>query len=268
VTSLTVEFSRHIIAGPAEFHVRNLTTDTAAASADLSVQFDAATHRARVTFPGLAGQELAPGRYELRVLASEVSDVYGLPLQGDFEFGFHVQPGDANGDETTNDLDLYLVWQNQGRPPGLRDPGADLTGDGLVTQADVDVVRDNYLTRLEPPVLPLVGVGGGTSIPGALPGDASLAAALDRGGGSGTGAGSWAGLPLGVIPGGRAGVWGSRLEVIPTGRPDLWQGTRWEPASFYGIKPWNGSGDIYEEWRREQSLRLTERVGEVWARFL
>jgi hypothetical protein len=53
--------------------------------------------------------------------------------------------GDVNADGVTGDLDLYLVWQNLLRPEADRDLGYDLDGDGLVTMADVDVVRANYL---------------------------------------------------------------------------------------------------------------------------
>ena len=54
----------------------------------------------------------------------------------------------------TNDVDLYEVWQNLLVDAGSRDPNEDLTGDGNVDMADVQVVMDNYLADLPLPAPP------------------------------------------------------------------------------------------------------------------
>ena len=73
---------------------------------------------------------------------------------------FYVLSGDTNGDRTTNDLDLYRVWQNLLKPPATQNLNEDLTGDGKIDASDLSVVRSNYLkivpaiARMSDPVLP------------------------------------------------------------------------------------------------------------------
>jgi len=52
---------------------------------------------------------------------------------------------DVNADGITNDLDAYTIFQELLKPAGLRDLQYDLTGDGQVTTADLDVVKARYL---------------------------------------------------------------------------------------------------------------------------
>ncbi len=153
VTSLVVQFSDNVSAslGTSDAALRNLTTSADISPASLALSYDAATNRARLTFPGLAGQKLADGNYRLTILAGGVSDAFGHPMAADYTFAFYVLTGDVNGDRVVNDRDLYEVWQNLLKPPASRNLNDDLTGDGQVTQADVNVVKGNYLATLPAP---------------------------------------------------------------------------------------------------------------------
>jgi parallel beta-helix repeat protein len=153
VTSLTLQFNKNVSASltPADLMLDNLTTSATIAAADMAISFDAGTNRAVLTFPGLPNAQLPEGNYRLTVTGAGVTDIYGVPLPADFTFDFHVLTGDANGDRVVNDRDLYLVWQNLLKPAAQRNLNEDLTGDGLVTSADVNVVKDNYLATLPAP---------------------------------------------------------------------------------------------------------------------
>jgi hypothetical protein len=99
----------------------------------------------------LAALALPAGNYRLTLKAGAVHDIGGLAMTQEARIDFHVLPGDANGDRSVNDLDLYRVWRNLTRPAALRDPNDDLTGDGQVTTADLELVRANYRKNLPAP---------------------------------------------------------------------------------------------------------------------
>ncbi len=155
VSSLTLQFSENVSASltASDLVLMNLTTSSVIAPADMAVSYDALTNRAMVTFPGLTGARLPDGNYQLTVTKADVTDASGLPLVADFNFEFYVLTGDTNGDRVVNDRDLYLIWQNLLKPAAQRNLNEDLTGDGQVTSADVDVVKGNYLATLPAPVI-------------------------------------------------------------------------------------------------------------------
>jgi hypothetical protein len=130
--------------------------DTGAPVTGLALSFDPATNRARLSFPGLANQQLPDGNYELVVLAARVTDTQGRPMAADFHFAFFALTGDVNGDRVVNDADVYAVFQQLQLPAASRNPNYDLNGDGQVTQADLDIVRAHYLTTLPAPALTVV----------------------------------------------------------------------------------------------------------------
>jgi hypothetical protein len=138
--------------GTDDIVLRNLTSNTTLSPASMTLTYDKATNRAALTFPGLAGRKLPDGNYRLSILAAGIRNVLGAALEQDHVTEFHVLTGDVNGDRVTNDLDLYRVWQNQLKPAAARDLNDDLNGDGKVDQADVPVVKGNYLARLPAPV--------------------------------------------------------------------------------------------------------------------
>jgi len=152
ITRLSVQFNEALSVAPdaAAFQLVNLTTGQTIPSSALAVNFDTTTSRARLTFPGLTGATLPDGRYELTVRANAIADIHGLSMAVDFAFDFHALAGDVNGDAITNDLDLFVVWKNSIRPPASQDLNNDLDGDGVVTSADVDIVKNNYLAALPP----------------------------------------------------------------------------------------------------------------------
>ncbi len=152
VTGLIVDFDEDVSLGldAADFALVNLTAGRAIPAEHLGLAFDAHTGRATLTFVGEAEQRLADGEYRLTVLANGFTDLGGNHPAADHVFDFHVLSGDADGDRATNDFDLYRVWRNQLKPAEQRDLNDDLNGDGQVDNADVAVVRSNYLHRINP----------------------------------------------------------------------------------------------------------------------
>ena len=153
VTSLTLQFNLNVSASLdlTDIVLRNLTTGASIDSSSLSLSFDTTSNKAVLTFPGLAARKLPDGNYQLTVLAAGVISTDGFHLTVDYSFNLFVLTGDVNGDRITNDLDLYLVWQNLLQPAALRNLAQDLDGDGQITNADVAVVKSNYLATLPVP---------------------------------------------------------------------------------------------------------------------
>jgi len=174
VSSLTLRFSEDVSASmeAADLFLFNSTLGTFVDAADLGLAYNSSTHEAVLTFPGLAGQQLAEGNYTLVLLSTAIEDPQGKALGADAMLLFHVLRGDANGDRVTNDLDLFRVWQNLLRPDAERDLNEDLDGDGLVTFSDVNVVRDHYLAEL-----PGSGGGAGAGVEEVAPATTGTSAA-------------------------------------------------------------------------------------------
>jgi parallel beta-helix repeat protein len=175
VTRLVLEFSEDVSGslGLDDLVLRNVTTSQVISPANLALSYDPGTNRATLTFPGLAGQILPDGNYELTVTAAGVTDSQGAPMSADYVFEFHVLTGDANGDRVTNDRDLYRVWQNLLKNPAARDLNEDLDGDSQVTQTDVALVKDNYLAILPLPPAPAPPAAPSPAASGALPASVS-----------------------------------------------------------------------------------------------
>jgi hypothetical protein len=148
VNALSLQFSDNVSAGltTGNFTLRNLTAGADVARAAMAMSYDAAANKAVVTFPGLAGQRLADGNYKLTVTG--VVGAHGKPMAADFTFAFHVLAGDVNADRATNDRDLYGVWQDLLKPAASRNLNNDLNNDGQVSQADLAIIKANYLAKL------------------------------------------------------------------------------------------------------------------------
>ena len=146
VTQIPLAFTKDVSASLSvnDVILQNLSTGFAVSPKQMALSYDPASNRATLTFPGLPGQKLPDGNYRFSLGAAGVTDSDGKPLSNDGTFEFHVLSGDTNGDRSTNDLDLYRVWQNQLKPPAQRDRNADLNGDGQVTLADLAPVMDSY----------------------------------------------------------------------------------------------------------------------------
>jgi hypothetical protein len=156
VSSIVLQFSENVSSslGASDLIVTNLSTGAAMNASSMSLAFDAVTNRARLTFPGLVGQQLADGTYRIAVSHTSVTDANGKALSADFSYDFLALTGDANGDGITNDVDLYLVFRNLAKPPASRNLNEDLNGDGQVTSADTEIVKGNYLAAVPPPLAP------------------------------------------------------------------------------------------------------------------
>ncbi len=151
VTALTVRFSEDVATslGVGAFVLVNRTTGATATAT--SLVYDSLARNSTLTFEGLPGQQLPDGQYLFTVRGDAVADIHGARMAADFHFEFHSLKGDADGDLATNDHDLYLVWQSLLLPLAQRDLNYDLDGDGLVTAADVDVVKSKFLATLRIP---------------------------------------------------------------------------------------------------------------------
>ena len=151
VTSVSVQFSEDVVnsLGVSAFTLVNRTTGLVVTATSLA--YDSVAHAFTLTFESLPGQQLPNGDYLFTVQADAMMDNDRARMTTDFHFVFFALTGDVNGDRITNDLDLYSVWQSLLRPAAQRDLNYDLNGDGLVTSADVDVVRSKYLATLKIP---------------------------------------------------------------------------------------------------------------------
>jgi hypothetical protein len=88
---------------------------------------------------------LQPAEYELTVLSAGIQNSTGTRMQENYFITFHVQPGDLNGDQITNDLDLFRLWQVLLRPVSERNPEFDINGDGQVNAGDMSLLKASYL---------------------------------------------------------------------------------------------------------------------------
>jgi hypothetical protein len=137
--------------------LRNRSTGVDLPAGVMALAYDPISRRATLTFPGLPAQQLPDGDYRLILAAGSVADEEGAPIAAAFQVDFHALAGDVNGDRTTNDVDLYQVWQNLLKPAANRDLNADLDGDGQVTIADVNLVKAHYHAALPAVVSGLLG---------------------------------------------------------------------------------------------------------------
>src|SRR5260221_399642 len=176
--SLAFQFNRDFLGslGVNDLSLRNLTTNADISPASMALAYNAATNQATLTFPGLAGHKLPDGNYRLTVVAAGITGPHNKPMAANVTFDFYALTGDVNGDRVTNDRDLYEVWQNLLKPSASRNLNDDIDGDGQVTQADVNVVKSNYLAALPtaaPPFVPAAAASlagnpapsSGTSLP-------------------------------------------------------------------------------------------------------
>jgi len=150
---VTFSGSNTIVLGADALQLQNLTTGQEAPVGAVRFTFDPASHTATIN---LSGVSLSNGNYAATLKAASVVGSNGLSLPQDYHFNFSVLTGDANGDRAVNDLDFYQVWQNLLKPPSRQSPNDDLNGDGQVSLADLDVVRNNYLGKLPAPAVTVV----------------------------------------------------------------------------------------------------------------
>jgi hypothetical protein len=169
--SLVVNFSEDVGASLSKsaLTLMDLTTNTPVDLSSISPSYDAASHVATFTFPGLPNGRLPDGNYRATISAGAVKDLATNALDGngdgtggdDFTTDFFALEGDANHDGSVGFADLVAVAQNYGGT-GKTYAEGDLNFDGMVSFADLVMVAQKYgtvlLTPLPPPAPAAVAV--------------------------------------------------------------------------------------------------------------
>jgi subtilase family serine protease/methionine-rich copper-binding protein CopC len=108
-----------------------------------------------------SGAYLGDGMYQLRVLASGVTNDSGTPLANDGVFNFHRLFADTNGDRFVGIYDLNLILGNWGNTVPIGDLSqGDITGDGFVGMKDLNALLGNWNASLPAPPPAIQAVEG------------------------------------------------------------------------------------------------------------
>jgi hypothetical protein len=147
VKDVDVNFTRNVALPSNPSTAFQLTTST---GTPIPVTVDttgttATASKMKLTFPTYAAG-LPDGNYELKVLANQVHDIFGRPLDGngdgtpgdDLVWHFHRLLGDFNGDSTVNNQD-YLLFRNA---IATSQSVFNLDGTGEVDQNDYLIFRN------------------------------------------------------------------------------------------------------------------------------
>ncbi|MFL5328757.1 MAG: hypothetical protein ACJ8C4_07560 [Gemmataceae bacterium] len=147
VKDVDVNFTRNVALPSNPATAFQLTTST---GTPIPVTVDttdstATASKMKLTFPTYPAG-LPDGNYELKVLANQVHDIFGRPLDGngdgtpgdDLVWHFHRLLGDFNGDSTVNNSD-YLLFRNA---IATSQPAFNLDGTGEVDQNDYLIFRN------------------------------------------------------------------------------------------------------------------------------
>lgn len=133
VVSVSYTFSEHVLANLLSVELEHGVSHLISYPASLSV--DLPSHTVTFTLP--AG--LASGSYTATLITSQVTDPAGNPADanglGQLMFNVGLR-GDFNSSNTIDDSDIDLLFAAINA--GTHDPFYDLTGDSLVTIADMD----------------------------------------------------------------------------------------------------------------------------------
>lgn len=117
VDSVAVQFSEDISTSleTSDVLIRNVDTHQTIDPSDINVVLDASGDRATFTFPGLTGQTLPNGNYEVALSGSGIQDGDGNLLDGngdgaggdDYEFNLYRYFGDTQGDRDVDNAELF-----------------------------------------------------------------------------------------------------------------------------------------------------------------
>jgi hypothetical protein len=132
-----------------DVEVIDLATNLPVDNAQLAFVYDAAIEGFKVTFPGLSGRVLSDGNYRLRVLAGNLTDAAGNPLDQDLNFDFFVLAADANRDRVVNLLDFNILARNFGKADQLFSQG-DFNYDGTVNLQDFNLLAGRFGRSVAP----------------------------------------------------------------------------------------------------------------------
>jgi hypothetical protein len=131
-----------------DLRVRNLTTGQDLPLPPDAIVYDAASNSAIIRFGSAA---LPDGNYTLTIVSAGVSDVAGIPLDGDadgtpggdFVFSFYDLAGDVDRDRDVDDADRQAVVSTMGTA-GVRPQDGDANGDHNVDFMDLAALAQNY----------------------------------------------------------------------------------------------------------------------------
>ena len=121
-----------------------------------NVAYNTVTNTAVITFPGLIGEQLSDGNYQLRLIASGITDTTNQRLDGnkdgipgdDFTSTFYRLTGDtqvdfygtAKPDRKVDFTDYQILARNFGKSNATPREG-DLNYDGVVDSVDMDILK-------------------------------------------------------------------------------------------------------------------------------
>jgi subtilisin family serine protease len=156
VRSLTVTFTTTVTLPPDPAAAFRVTGPAGPVAVLVDLSGSTATQTvARLTFsgPDVVGGSLADGNYTLTVVAAQVRDESGQPLDGDAVVGFRRLYGDVTGDGTVNGADFNVFRLAFGSVAGIPEYVAalDFNADGAINGPDFGAFRERFGVTLPPP---------------------------------------------------------------------------------------------------------------------
>ena len=141
--------------------IQNLTTGQTIATGNKSVEYNAATNVANISFPGFADSNgaLPNGNYTATMTAASVTDLTGNQVTAPLNLSFFVLAGDANRDRHVDAQDQAILTANLGQSNRTFSQG-DFNYDGTVNAADQAILDANWhywLPPQGPTALPATG---------------------------------------------------------------------------------------------------------------
>jgi hypothetical protein len=123
--------------------LENLTTQTTVPTANIALDYNAATNTATFTFPGYADGILPDGNYRATLPAASVSNGGGVPMASDYVLNFFFLQGDINHDGRVNLDDFNTLASNFGQT-NQRFGDGDLNYDGVVNLTDFNLLASQF----------------------------------------------------------------------------------------------------------------------------
>lgn len=148
--SLDVQFSEDVSAllSADSLQLENLTIGQSIPTANIAVEYLAATNTARFTFPGYDNGVLPDGNYAGTILQS-VPDAFGNPLSAAVNFEFFFLNGDANHDRAVN-INDFAILASRFNLPGTFSQG-DFDYNGVTNISDFALLASRFNTSLPAP---------------------------------------------------------------------------------------------------------------------
>ena len=165
--TVQIVFNRDIAGSPAagDLIITNLDTNVAISSADISVQYTAATRTATWFYTGNAAGIFPDGNYRATLPAGAVDDANDIPTTQASQVDFFILDGDATRDRIVDTQDFNLLAANFGNTAAFTQGNFDYSG--TVDSIDFGRLLNNFGKRLLPPAGPVLGalvVAGGQLI--------------------------------------------------------------------------------------------------------